>query len=65
MVTTLHFATLVAATIFAVVAALAVDWLLLKVAFALMRPATVPRISPNSGLVRGTQQLTRAFGSQG
>ena len=65
MIATLHFTTLVAATIFAVVAALAVDWLLLKVAFALMRPATVQRISANSGLVRGTQRLTRTFGARG
>jgi hypothetical protein len=40
MIATLNFATLAAATIFAAAAALAVDWLLLKVAFVLMRPAT-------------------------
>ena len=65
MIATLHFATLVAATIFAVAAALAVDWLLLKVAFALMRPAAARRTLPGSQLVRGTQRLTRAFGSRG
>lgn len=57
MIATLHFATLAAATIFAAVAALAVDWLLLKVAFVLMRPATVRRTVAGSELVRGTQRL--------
>lgn len=65
MIATLNFATLVVATIFAAAAALAVDWLLLKVAFVLMSPATVRRTEVGPELVRGTQKLTRAFGWRG
>ena len=65
MIATLHFATLVAATIFAAAAALSVDWLLLSVVFVLMRPATARQTMPSSELVHGTQRPTRAFGSRG
>jgi hypothetical protein len=61
MITMLHFATLVITTIFAAGAAAGLHWLFLQAAFLLMRPATAPRISFPTGLVRGTTQLARAF----
>jgi hypothetical protein len=63
MNTMINFAGLVTATLLAAAAALGLDWLLLRAAFQLMRPATAQRIKDCSGLSRGTRQLTRAFGS--
>jgi hypothetical protein len=45
---------------FAVAAAAALSWMFLRVAFALMHPATARRIPPR-GLARGTAQLARAY----
>lgn len=64
----LQVATLVIATMFAAAAAVAFDWLLLRAAFHLMRPATARR-APGRGLVaqgktelaHGTMLLARAF----
>jgi hypothetical protein len=63
MIATMHFATLVVATVFAGAAAVFCNWMLLRVAFHLMQPATARRIAApvRSELVRGTGQLTRAF----
>ena len=63
MVAMLHFATLVVATIFAVVAATALNWLCLRATFVMMQPATARRIAVRTELVRGTAQLARAFAS--
>lgn len=61
MITMLDFAILAIATMFAVAAATAFSWMFLRVAFALMHPATARRIPPRTQLVRGTAQLARAF----
>jgi len=71
----LQVTTLVIATMFAAAAAVAFDWLLLRAAFHLMRPATARRAPGQSlaaqgkpfiaqgkaELVRGTVLLARAF----
>jgi hypothetical protein len=70
MIAALSFAGLVLATIFAAVAAVLCNWLLLRVMFHLMRPAVVRRTLESASakrptvrteLVRGTAELTRAF----
>jgi hypothetical protein len=58
----LQFATLFVATVFAAVVAVAIDWLLLRTAFALMRPATAQRVPVPADLARETERLVRAFG---
>jgi hypothetical protein len=63
MVAMLHFATLVITTLFAAAAAIALNWLFLRVAFVLMQPATARRIAPRAELVRDTAQLVRADAS--
>lgn len=70
MIATLNLAGLAVATMFAAAAAVACNWLLLRVMFHLMRPAAV-RKNPESvsakrptvrtELVRGTAELARAF----
>lgn len=64
MIAMVQFATLVITTMFAVAAAVALHWLLLRAAFLMMRPATARRIPVRTELVRGTAQLARAFASQ-
>ncbi len=61
MIAMLHFATLVITTLFAAAAAVALNWLCLRVAFVLMQPATAPRITVRAELARGTAQLARAY----
>lgn len=63
MIAMLDFATLTAATIFAVAVAAGLNWLFLQAAFALMQPATARRVSPRSDLARGTAQLARVLAS--
>ena len=60
----LQFTTLALATIFAAAAAVAFDWLLLRAAFHLMKPATARRAPVRTELARGTMQLARAFDSR-
>jgi hypothetical protein len=60
MIAMIHFATLVIATMFAAAVAVALDWVLLRAAFALMQPASARR-STRTQLLRGTAQLARAF----
>jgi hypothetical protein len=64
LIAMLHFATLVIATMFAVTAAAAFNWLLLQATFRMMRPATAKRIPACTVLVRGTAELARAFAPQ-
>lgn len=64
MIGMLHFATLVITTVFAVVAAVAIDWMLLRTMFVLMHPATARRRALPTPLARGTAQLARAFAAQ-
>lgn len=61
LIALLDFAVLAIATLLAAAIAAALHWLLLRVAFALMHPATARRIPPRTELVHGTAQLTRAF----
>ncbi len=71
MVATLNLTGLVITTMFAAAAAVACNWLLLRVMFHLMRPAAV-RKDPGSAaakrpavrteLVSGTAELARVFG---
>jgi hypothetical protein len=63
MIAMLHFAALVVTTIFAAAAAVAFDWMLLRVMFVLMRPATTRRAPAPTHVVRGTTQLARAYAS--
>jgi hypothetical protein len=58
----LGFASLVIATILALFAALALDWLLLKAAFVLMQPATTDRSTSRPALESGVRMAARAFG---
>ena len=70
MITTLSLAGLVVATIFAVAAAVACNWLMLRVTLHLMRPAafrttfesaTAKQSALRTESVRSTAQLARAF----
>lgn len=61
MMAMLHFVTLVVTTLFAAAAAVAFNFMLLRVMFVLMRPATARRVGAPTRLVRGTTQLTRAY----
>jgi hypothetical protein len=64
MIAMLELTILALITIFAVAVAAGLHWLLLKVAFLLMRPAAVQRIPKRTELARGTAQLTRAYSAQ-
>jgi len=71
MTALLSITTLTLATMFALAAATAIHWLLLRVAFHLMRPATlrpatvqpaaVRRVPARTELAEATAGLTRAF----
>jgi len=61
MIAMIHFATFVITTMFAAAVAVALDWVLLRAAFALMHPATARRRATRTELARGTAQLARAF----
>jgi hypothetical protein len=61
MIAILNFGGLVVATIVAAAAAVACNWLMLRLAFHLMQPAAVRRTRVRTELVRGTEQLARAF----
>ena len=64
MIAMLNFAALVITTVFAVIAAVAIDWMLLRAMFVLMHPATARRRTLPASLARGTAQLARAFAPQ-
>lgn len=63
MIAVLELAIFTLATMFAIAAAAALHWIFLRVAFALMQPATARRVPPRANLARGTTQLVRAFAS--
>jgi hypothetical protein len=63
MIAALHFTALVVTTLFAAAAAAAFNFMLLRVMFVLMRPATARRVAVRTNLARGTAQLTRAYAS--
>ncbi len=64
MIAILSLATLVITTMFAAAAAVGLNWLFLRAAFLMMRPATARRIPLRAELARGTAQLARAFAPQ-
>jgi hypothetical protein len=61
MNTMINLAALAVATVLAAAAAFGLDWLLLRAAFVLMRPATPRQTVVRADLVRATRQLARAF----
>jgi len=63
----LQFATLAMATMFAVAGAAALNWLFLRGACLMMRPATAKRLQvrATTQLVHGTRQLARAYAPRG
>lgn len=61
METMFGFAALVIVTILGLFAALALQGLLLRVAFALMQPATADRRVLRPAIERGTQLAARAY----
>ena len=64
MIAMLQFAMLVITTMFAAAAAVGLQWLFLKAALLMMRPATARRIPVRAELARGTAQLARAFATE-
>jgi hypothetical protein len=72
MLAILHFITLVVTSMFAAAAAALVNWLLLRGAFHLMRPATAERAQGKAAsamplrveLVPGTVRVARAFAAR-
>jgi hypothetical protein len=61
MIALLSITTLTLATLFALAAATAFHWLLLRVVFHLMRPAVAQRVTGHTELARRAAGLTRAF----
>jgi len=61
MDTMLAFVGLVITTLMALFAALALQTLLLRAAFALMHPATASRRIPQPAIEHGTQLVARAY----
>jgi hypothetical protein len=61
MIALLSFTTLAVATILALAAGTAFQWLLLRVSLQLMQPATARRRVLRTELAHGTPQLARAF----
>jgi hypothetical protein len=61
METMMAFAVLAIVTILALFAAVAVQALLLRIAFFLMQPATANRRTPRPAIERGSQLAARAF----
>lgn len=61
LIAMLDLAVLAIATLLAAAIAAAVHWLFLRIAFALMQPATARRIPPRTDLAHGTAELARAF----
>ncbi len=61
MDTMLGFVGLVITTVVALFAALALQTLLLRAAFALMQPASAGRSIPQPAVEHGTQLVARAF----
>jgi hypothetical protein len=61
MIALLSFTTLAIATLSALTAGTAFQWLLLQIACRMMQPATARRTPVHTDLARGTEQLTRAF----
>jgi hypothetical protein len=65
METIFGFATMTVATLFALLAAFGLNWLLLRTAFVLMQPATVHRIPASPALESGVRLAARAYANFG
>jgi hypothetical protein len=61
MIALVDITTLTLATLFALAAATAFHWLLLRAAFRLMRPAAARRVVVRTELAGGAASLARAF----
>jgi hypothetical protein len=61
MNTMLGFAAITTATVLAVLAALALDWLLLRGVFLLMQPATADRRTVQPAIEHGTRLAAQAY----
>ena len=61
MDTLISFTALIITSLIALFAALALDWLLLRGMFLIMKPATADRRIPAARLERGTQLPAQAF----
>jgi hypothetical protein len=61
MIAFLGITILTIATLFALGVAASLHWVLLRVSFWLMRPATARRVALRTESARGTAQWTRAF----
>jgi hypothetical protein len=63
MNTMINLAAFATATLLAVAAAAGLDWLLLRAAFHLMRPARMRQMASSTDLARGARKVARAFAS--
>jgi hypothetical protein len=61
MDTLISLAALILTSLIALLAALALDWLLLRGMFRIMQPATADRRAPVTAVERGTQLAARAY----
>jgi hypothetical protein len=64
MIAMVHFATLVVTAMFAVAAAVGLNWMLLRGVFWMMRPATAGRMARRTELGYGTVRVARAYAGQ-
>jgi hypothetical protein len=63
MNTMINLAAFATATLLAVAAAVGLDWLLLRAAFHLMRPAAVRQMASGTDLAHRARKVARAFAS--
>jgi hypothetical protein len=63
MITLITFTTLGVATILALAAGTAFQWVFLQATYRLMQPATARRRAAGTGLARGSSQLARSYAS--
>jgi hypothetical protein len=64
MIALLDITTVTIATLFALAAATALHWVLLRIAFRVMRPSPTSKHLARPELVRGRAQLARAYAGQ-
>jgi hypothetical protein len=61
MNTFINLVGLAAATLLALLAAVGLDWVLLRAAFHVMRPAAAQQLNCGTGLVEGARKVARVF----
>lgn len=64
MNTFINLITLATATLLALLAAAGLDWLLLRAAFRVMRPAAAHQLNRRTGLADGARKIAHAFRSR-